>query len=192
MWTWSGSTASRWPADTVKSARVYDVPASCCKAGDNLVVVNVFDMWGSGGCTARPSNAHCDSPMAPACRSTAWEYQLPPTGSVVDAARALGAQRGHQHSVQRHDRAARQVWPARRGVVPGRGQCRARRCQALPGATAALFTDWRRQFEFRCRSWWCSSPTGMRSRRRRSTVAGRSCAMRSAARWPKTAMPDWR
>jgi sialate O-acetylesterase len=29
--------------------RNYDVPAKLLKAGDNVVVINVFDMWGSGG-----------------------------------------------------------------------------------------------------------------------------------------------
>ena len=118
-----------------EEARVYDVPARTLQAGDNLVVVNVFDMWGSGGLhgpAAQRALRFADGTTVPLDE---WEYQLPPHGLVVDAACALGTQLGHQHSLQRHDRAARQVWPARRGVVPGRGERRTRRRQTLPGAT---------------------------------------------------------
>ena len=143
-------------------------------------------------CTGRPRNAYCDSPTAAPSPLDGWEYQLPPQDLSSTAARTLGAHRGHQHSLQRHDRAARKVWAARRGLVPGRGQCRTWRCQALPGAAAELFTDWRRQFDFHCRSSWCSSRTGMRWRPRPWTAAGRGCAMRNGARWRRMAMRGWR
>ncbi len=79
-WTSCGSTASRWPAATVKTARVYDVPARTLQAGDNLVVVNVFDMWGSGGLhgpAAQRALRFADGSTVPL---DGWEYQLPPQG----------------------------------------------------------------------------------------------------------------
>ena len=109
------------------------------------------------------------------------------------AARAVGADRGHQHPLQRHDRAARQVRPARRGVVPGRGQCRARRRAALPGAAAGAVR--RLAPAVRCAAAvlrGAARELGIRWRPRRWTAAGRGCAMRSAVRWRPMAMRAWR
>jgi sialate O-acetylesterase len=60
--------------------RSYDVPAKLLKAGDNVVVVNVFDMWGSGGLHGDAGQfalRFADGSSAPLA---AWEYQRPPEG----------------------------------------------------------------------------------------------------------------
>src|SRR5688572_10418303 len=60
--------------------RSYAVPAGQLRTGDNLVVVNVFDMWGNGGLRGPASELalrFADGSSAPL---TAIEYQLPPPG----------------------------------------------------------------------------------------------------------------
>ncbi|HET7812496.1 MAG TPA: sialate O-acetylesterase, partial [Steroidobacteraceae bacterium] len=61
-----------------EAARVYDVPPKLLKAGDNLVVVNDFDMWGSGGMHGGGQALQfADGSSAPL---GSWEYQKPPPG----------------------------------------------------------------------------------------------------------------
>ena len=60
--------------------RVYRVPAKLLKAGENVIAVNVFDMWGSGGMHGRSDARGIrfdDGSVAPL---SGWEYQLPPAG----------------------------------------------------------------------------------------------------------------
>jgi len=60
--------------------RSYDVPAKLLEAGDNRVVINVFDMWGSGGLHGEPGQfalRFADGTRVPL---GSWEYQLPPQG----------------------------------------------------------------------------------------------------------------
>jgi sialate O-acetylesterase len=60
--------------------RSYDVPGKLLKAGDNVVVVNVFDMWGSGGMHGEPGQFALRFADGSSVPLAGWEYQLPPKG----------------------------------------------------------------------------------------------------------------
>ena len=89
------------------------------KAGDNLVVVNVLDTYASGGMYGPADKRilqlarwHEDSARRMGIPEGAPTELLPPRAPWEPTA-------GIGHAVQRHDRAARQVWFSRRGLVPG-------------------------------------------------------------------------
>ena len=166
--TWCGSTASRSAAASAKASASTTCRPKLLKAGDNVIVVNVFDMWGSGGMHGPADQRALRFADGSAAPLAGWEYQMPPAGLVAHAARAVGADRRHQHPLQRHDRAARQVtacaaWPGTRArPMPGsttrsatRRSCR---CCSPTGAGSS---------NSRCRSSWCSSRTGTSWRPRR-------------------------
>ena len=58
----------------------YPVPADLLKAGENTVVVNVFNMWGSGGLTGPASGRQLRLADGTSVPLDAWEYQMPPRG----------------------------------------------------------------------------------------------------------------
>ena len=131
-----------------EEARVYDVPARSLQAGDNLVVVNVFDMWGSGGLhgpAAQRVLRFADGTTAPL---DGWEYQLPPQ-DLSSMPRAPW-EPNSGINVLYNGMIAPLGKFGLRGVAWYQGEANAglgdaRRYQAQ---LAALFTDWRRQFEF--------------------------------------------
>ncbi|HET9472621.1 MAG TPA: sialate O-acetylesterase, partial [Steroidobacteraceae bacterium] len=131
-----------------EQARVYDVPARSLQAGDNLVVVNVFDMWGSGGLhgpAAQRALRFADGTTVPL---DGWEYQLPPP-DLSSMPRAPWEPNAGI-SILYNGMIAPLGRFGLRGVAWYQGEANAglgdaRRYQAQ---LAALFTDWRRQFEF--------------------------------------------
>ena len=162
-------------------------PPKLLEAGDNLVVVNVFDMWGSGGMHGHGRAAR--TAIRGRHERPRWRLGIPvAAGEVLQpAARALGADRRHEHSLQRHDRAARKVRAARRGLVPGRGQRRAGRCAALPGAAADAVRRLAPAFRFRAavlrgaaRELECA---GDHARGQRLGAAARCAAARGGGGW---------
>jgi sialate O-acetylesterase len=60
--------------------RIYEVPPKLLKAGDNLVAVNVFDMWGSGGIHGPADSRALRFADGSSAAISGWEYQLPPDG----------------------------------------------------------------------------------------------------------------
>jgi len=128
--------------------RVYRVPARLLKAGDNLVVVNAFDMWGSGGMHGRSERRGIrfdDGGMAPLA---GWEYQVPPPG-IAPMPRAPWEPYAGMNILYNG-----MIAPLRnyglRGVAWYQGEANAglddaKRYQAQ---LQMLFTDWRRQFDF--------------------------------------------
>jgi sialate O-acetylesterase len=58
----------------------YPVPAKLLKAGDNLVALNVFDMWGTGGLTGPASGRELRLADGTRVPLGGWEYQVPPAG----------------------------------------------------------------------------------------------------------------
>ncbi len=60
--------------------RSYAVPAGRLRAGENLVVVNVFDMWGNGGLRGPAGELALRFADGTTAALTDIEYQLPPPG----------------------------------------------------------------------------------------------------------------
>jgi sialate O-acetylesterase len=60
--------------------RVYRIPPKLLKAGENLVVVNDFDMWGSGGIHGPGERRAIRFDDGSQAILTGWEYQRPPAG----------------------------------------------------------------------------------------------------------------
>ena len=60
--------------------RVYRIPPRLLKAGENIVVVNDFDMWGSGGLHGAEGKRAIRFDGGGQAALTGWEYQLPPAG----------------------------------------------------------------------------------------------------------------
>ena len=177
------STGARWAAASAEGERGYAVPAKAAAAPATTSSSSTCSTCRrTAACTAPLRNAWSRSPMARRRRSASWEYQLPPP-ELVGAARAVGADRRHQHSLQRHDRAARQIRAARSRVVPGRSKARSRRASVTkhssrrcsgglaPAIRAAAAV-----------SGGAARELGSRWPTRRSTAAGRGCAKRSGAR----------
>ena len=124
----------------------YPVPANLLKAGDNTIVVNVFNMWGSGGLTGPPSGRQLRFADGTSAALEGWEYQMPPRG--------LREPRAPWEAIAginiNYNGMIAPLGPfGLRGVQWYQGEANgglddARRYQAqLQG----LFADWRRQFE---------------------------------------------
>jgi len=128
--------------------RVYEVPPKLLEAGDNLVVVNVYDMWGSGGMHdgAGPRVLRfADGSSVPLA---GWEWQLPPRG-LAPLPRAPWEPYAGMNILYNG-----MIAPLRnyglRGVAWYQGEANAglddaRRYQPQ---LQMLFNDWRRQFDF--------------------------------------------
>ncbi len=124
----------------------YPVPAKLLKAGENVVAVNVFDMWGTGGLTGPASGRALRFADGTSVPLEGWQYQVPPAG--------LTAPRAPWEAIAGVDILYNgEIAPlgpfGLRGVQWYQGESNAapddaRRYQAqLQG----LFADWRRQFE---------------------------------------------
>lgn len=124
----------------------YPVPAGLLVAGDNTIVVNVFNMWGSGGLTGSASGRQLRLADGATVALEAWEYQMPPHG--------LWEPRAPWEAIAginiNYNGMIAPLGPfGLRGVQWYQGEANgglddARRYQSqLQG----LFADWRRQFE---------------------------------------------
>jgi sialate O-acetylesterase len=131
-----------------ESARVYRIPPKLLKAGENVIVVNVFDMWGSGGMHGKRAARAIRFDDGSSVPLGGWEYQMPPAGmsSMPRAPWEPYAGINILYNAM--------IAPLRnyglRGVVWYQGESNAglddaRRYQAQ---LQMLFTDWRRQFDF--------------------------------------------
>ena len=181
----SGSTASRWAVATVKTQRVYDVPAqAAARPATTSIVVNVFDMWGSGG---------MHGPASERALRFADGTCVPLGGLGIPAAAARTCRRcrarpGNRYSginILYNGMIAPLGKFGLRGVAWYQGEANAGLddAQTLPGAARGAVHGLAPPVRLRrCRSSWCSSRTGMRSRRRRWTAAGRKSARCAAAR----------
>jgi len=131
-----------------ESERVYRIPAKLLKAGENVVAVNVFDMWGSGGMHGRGDARGIRFADGSLAALAGWEYQLPPAGmsSMPRAPWEPYAGINILYNAM--------IAPLRnyglRGVAWYQGEANAglddaRRYQPQ---LQMLFTDWRRQFGY--------------------------------------------
>jgi len=128
--------------------RVYRVPAKLLKAGENVIAVNVFDMWGSGGMHGRSDARGVrfdDGSVAPL---SGWEYQLPPAG-LSPMPRAPWEPYAGINILYNA-----MIAPLRnyglRGVAWYQGEANAGLDDAkrYQSQLQMLFTDWRRQFGY--------------------------------------------
>ena len=130
-----------------EQAREYAVPAKLLKAGDNTIVVNVFDMWGSGGILGGGANFALRLADGSSVRFGDFEYQLPPPG-LSSLPRAPWEPNAGINILYNGMIAPLGKFGLR-GVVWYQGEANAGLgdAQQYQAQLAALFTDWRRQFE---------------------------------------------
>jgi sialate O-acetylesterase len=127
--------------------RSYAVPAHLLKAGDNRVVVNVFDMWGSGGLHGDAGQFALRFADGSSVPLASWEYQLPPKG-IADVPRAPWEPIAGINILYNGMIAPLGKYGVR-GVAWYQGEANAALDDALryQRQLQALFTDWRRQFD---------------------------------------------
>jgi sialate O-acetylesterase len=130
-----------------ETERSYDVPAKLLKAGENIVVVNVFDMWGSGGMHGDAGQFALRFADGSSVPLGAWEYQPPPKG-IVAAPRAPWEPVAGV-TVLYNGMIAPLGKYGLRGVAWYQGESNAGLGDALSyqGQLQMLFTDWRQQFD---------------------------------------------
>ena len=128
--------------------RVYELPPKLLESGENLVVVNVFDMWGSGGIHGPADQRALRFADGTSVPLTGWEWKIPGSG-MAPLPRApwepiAGINILHNGMIAPLGRFGL------RGVLWYQGEANAglddaKRYQAQ---LQMLFTDWRRQFDF--------------------------------------------
>jgi sialate O-acetylesterase len=130
-----------------ETERNYEVPAKLLKAGENLVVLNVFDMWGSGGLHGDAGQFALRFADGSSVPLGAWEYQLPPKG-VAAAPRAPWEPIAGINILYNGMIAPLGKFGLR-GVAWYQGESNAGLDDALryQKQLQMLFTDWRRQFD---------------------------------------------
>jgi len=130
-----------------EGARNYDVPAKLLEAGDNVVVVNVFDMWGSGGIHGDAGQFALRFADGSSVPLGSWQYQLPPTG-IADIPRAPWEPIAGINILYNGMIAPLGKYGLR-GVAWYQGEANAglADAQRYQRQLQMLFTDWRRQFD---------------------------------------------
>jgi sialate O-acetylesterase len=131
-----------------ETARLYDVPPKLLTAGENLIVVNVFDMWGSGGMHGDASERVLRFADGSTAALGAWEYQMPPAG-IASTPRAPWEPIAGMNILYNGMIAPLGKFGLR-GVAWYQGEANAGLDDALRYQTQLqmLFTDWRRHFDF--------------------------------------------
>jgi sialate O-acetylesterase len=131
-----------------ETARLYDVPAKLLTAGENLIVVNVFDMWGSGGMHGEASERVLRFADGSTAALGAWEYQMPPAG-IAPTPRAPWEPIAGMNILYNGMIAPLGKFGLR-GVAWYQGEANAGLDDALRYQVQLqmLFTDWRRHFDF--------------------------------------------
>ncbi|HEX5163364.1 MAG TPA: sialate O-acetylesterase [Steroidobacteraceae bacterium] len=131
-----------------EDARVYDVPAKLLRAGDNTIVVNVFDMWGSGGIHGPAAQRRLQFADGSSVPLGAFEYQVPPPG-LSSMPRAPWEPYAGMNLLYNAMIAPLGKFGLR-GVAWYQGEANAGLDDALryQEQLQMLFTDWRRQFDF--------------------------------------------
>lgn len=130
-----------------EGARSYDVPAKLLRAGDNVVVVNVFDMWGSGGLHGDAGQFALRFADGSSVPLGAWQYQLPPPGIAAMPRAPWEPIAGI--NILYNGMIAPLGKFGLRGVAWYQGEANAGLGDAkqYQAQLQMLFTDWRRQFD---------------------------------------------
>jgi sialate O-acetylesterase len=123
----------------------YPVPAKLLRAGDNTVVVNVFDMWGNGGLRGPADQLTLRFADGSSVPLSEIEYQLPPPG--LSPPRAPWEPIAGINILYNGMIAPLGNFGTR-GALWYQGEANAGLADALRYETqlTALFADWRRQF----------------------------------------------
>lgn len=131
-----------------EQAREYRIPAKLLKAGDNLVVVNAFDMWGSGGLHGNAASRALRFEDGTRVPLAGWEYQMPPAG-LGSMPRAPWEPYAGINILYNAMIAPLGKFGLR-GVAWYQGEANAGLDDAnrYQRQLQTLFTDWRRQFDF--------------------------------------------
>jgi len=131
-----------------EDARLYDVPPKLLKAGENLVVVNVYDMWGSGGMHGGAEQRALRFADGSSVPISGWEWQVAPQG-LTTLPRAPWEPYGGMNVLYNGMIAPLGKFGLR-GVAWYQGEANAgwEDAQRYQSQLQMLFTDWRRQFDF--------------------------------------------
>ena len=131
-----------------EDARLYDVPPKLLKAGENLVVVNVYDMWGSGGMHGGAEQRALRFADGSSVPISGWEWQVAPQG-LTTLPRAPWEPYGGMNVLYNGMIAPLGKFGLR-GVAWYQGEANAgwEDAQRYQLQLQMLFTDWRRQFDF--------------------------------------------
>jgi len=131
-----------------ETARLYEVPPKLLSAGENLIVVNVFDMWGSGGMHGDAGERVLRFADGSTAALGAWEYQMPPEG-IASTPRAPWEPIAGMNILYNGMIAPLGKFGLR-GVAWYQGEANAGLDDALRYQVQLqmLFTDWRRHFDF--------------------------------------------
>ena len=125
--------------------RNYRIPPELLRAGENEILVNVFDSYGAGE-NHGPANevmlTFADGKRKPIGDGWGSSIVSPNPGSPPPI--ALGRGDGIDRRLQRNDFAVRRLWIEGRSLVPGQTDVDLQCCYA--GRLAALMAGWRRQF----------------------------------------------
>ena len=132
-----------------EAPRVYDIPPKLLKAGDNLVVVNVFDMWGSGGMHGTADQFALRFADGSSVPLASWEWELPPAEIAKTLPRAPWEPIAGMNILYNGMIAPLGKFGLR-GVAWYQGEANAALDDALRYQVQLqmLFTDWRRHFDF--------------------------------------------
>ena len=124
----------------------YAVPAKLLKAGENVIVLNVFDMWGSGGLSGPANGRQLRFADGTSVALDGWQYQVPPSG--------LSTPRAPWEAIAGinilYNGMIAPLGPfGLRGVQWYQGEANAGLddAQRYQPQLQGLFADWRRQFE---------------------------------------------
>jgi len=122
------------------------VPAKLLKAGENVIVLNVFDMWGSGGLSGPANGRQLRFADGTSVALDGWQYQVPPSG--------LSTPRAPWEAIAGinilYNGMIAPLGPfGLRGVQWYQGEANAGLddAQRYQPQLQGLFADWRRQFE---------------------------------------------
>ncbi|HEX6396362.1 MAG TPA: sialate O-acetylesterase, partial [Steroidobacteraceae bacterium] len=130
-----------------ENARVYRIPPRLLKAGENIVVVNAFDMWGSGGMHGKSAARAIRFEDGSSAPLSGWEYQMPPAG-MSSMPRAPWEPYAGMNILYNA-----MIAPLRRYGLRGVAWYQGESNSSVPegrqyqAQLAALMADWRRQFE---------------------------------------------
>jgi sialate O-acetylesterase len=123
----------------------YGVPAKLLRAGDNDIVLNVFDMWGTGGLSGPASGRELHFADGTSAPLEGWQYQVPPQGLSTPRApweAIAGIEILYNGEIA-------PLGPfGLRGVQWYQGESNADLddARSYQAQLAGLFADWRRQF----------------------------------------------
>ena len=129
-----------------EESRAYALPAKFLKSGDNIVVVNLYNMWGNGGLLGPSTKLAVNFADGSSAALSGWEYQQAPAGLGGVPRQPWEPIAGI--NVNYNGMIAPLGTFGFRGVAWYQGEANGELHDALryEAQLSALFSDWRRQF----------------------------------------------